>query len=43
MIAGIEDDLPDELIEAMGADPELTEAFPELTPGRQTRIDLGAP
>jgi uncharacterized protein YdeI (YjbR/CyaY-like superfamily) len=29
-------DLPDELIEAMDADPELAEAFHRLTPGRQT-------
>lgn len=28
-------DLPDELIEAMDADPELAEAFHALTPGRQ--------
>lgn len=29
-------DLPDELIEALDADPELAEAFHRLTPGRQT-------
>jgi uncharacterized protein YdeI (YjbR/CyaY-like superfamily) len=28
-------DLPEELIEAMDADPELAEAFHDLTPGRQ--------
>lgn len=28
-------DLPDEMIEAMDADPELAEAFHALTPGRQ--------
>jgi uncharacterized protein YdeI (YjbR/CyaY-like superfamily) len=28
-------DLPDELVEAMDADPELAEAFHKLTPGRQ--------
>jgi uncharacterized protein YdeI (YjbR/CyaY-like superfamily) len=28
-------DLPDELIEALDADPELAEAFHALTPGRQ--------
>ena len=28
-------ELPDELIEAMDADPELAEAFHQLTPGRQ--------
>lgn len=28
-------DLPDELVEAMDADPELAEAFHRLTPGRQ--------
>lgn len=28
-------DLPDELVEAMDADPELAEAFHNLTPGRQ--------
>ena len=28
-------DLPDELVEAMDADPELAEAFHGLTPGRQ--------
>ena len=28
-------DLPDELIEALDADPELAEAFAALTPGRQ--------
>ena len=28
-------DLPDELIEAMDSDPELAEAFHQLTPGRQ--------
>ncbi|MDP3524766.1 MAG: YdeI/OmpD-associated family protein [Hoeflea sp.] len=28
-------DLPDELVEALDADPELTEAFHALTPGRQ--------
>ncbi len=28
-------DLPDELVEAMDADPELAEAFHDLTPGRQ--------
>jgi uncharacterized protein YdeI (YjbR/CyaY-like superfamily) len=28
-------DLPDELIEALDADPELAEAFHELTPGRK--------
>jgi len=28
-------DLPDELVEALGADPELAEAFHNLTPGRQ--------
>jgi uncharacterized protein YdeI (YjbR/CyaY-like superfamily) len=27
--------LPDELIEALDADPELAEAFHALTPGRQ--------
>lgn len=37
-------DLPDELIEAMDADPELAEAFHQLTPGRQTSyvIHVGA-
>jgi uncharacterized protein YdeI (YjbR/CyaY-like superfamily) len=29
-------ELPDELIEAMDADPDLAEAFHRLTPGRQT-------
>ena len=29
-------DLPDELVEALDADPELAEAFYRLTPGRQT-------
>jgi uncharacterized protein YdeI (YjbR/CyaY-like superfamily) len=33
-------DLPDELIEAMDADPELAEAFHKLTPGRQTSYVL---
>jgi uncharacterized protein YdeI (YjbR/CyaY-like superfamily) len=28
-------DMPDELTEAMDADPELAEAFHALTPGRQ--------
>lgn len=28
-------DLPDELVEALDADPELSEAFHKLTPGRQ--------
>lgn len=28
-------ELPDELVEALGADPELAEAFHRLTPGRQ--------
>ena len=28
-------DMPDELVEAMDADPELAEAFNALTPGRQ--------
>jgi uncharacterized protein YdeI (YjbR/CyaY-like superfamily) len=28
-------DMPDELIEALDADPELSEAFHSLTPGRQ--------
>ena len=28
-------ELPDELIDAMDADPELAEAFHRLTPGRQ--------
>lgn len=28
-------ELPDELVDAMGADPELAEAFHRLTPGRQ--------
>jgi uncharacterized protein YdeI (YjbR/CyaY-like superfamily) len=28
-------DLPDELVDAMDADPELAEAFQKLTPGRQ--------
>lgn len=28
-------DLPDELVEALDADPELAEAFHKLTPGRQ--------
>jgi uncharacterized protein YdeI (YjbR/CyaY-like superfamily) len=27
--------MPDELIEALDADPELSEAFHSLTPGRQ--------
>jgi uncharacterized protein YdeI (YjbR/CyaY-like superfamily) len=31
----IEIDLPDELVEALDADPELAEAFHALTPGRQ--------
>ena len=31
----VEIELPDELIEAMDADPELAEAFHALTPGRQ--------
>lgn len=29
-------DLPDELVEALDADPELAEAFHRLTPGRRT-------
>lgn len=33
--AGREIDMPDELAEAMDADPELAEAFHGLTPGRQ--------
>jgi uncharacterized protein YdeI (YjbR/CyaY-like superfamily) len=28
-------DMPDELVEALDADPELAEAFQALTPGRQ--------
>ena len=28
-------DLPDELVEALASDPELSEAFDALTPGRQ--------
>ena len=28
-------ELPDELVDAMDADPELAEAFHRLTPGRQ--------
>lgn len=37
-------DLPDELVEALDADPELGEAFHALTPGRQKSyvINLGA-
>lgn len=37
-------DLPDELIEAMDADPRLAEAFHALTPGRRNSyvINLGA-
>ena len=31
----VEIELPDELVEAMDADPELAEAFHNLTPGRQ--------
>lgn len=31
----VEIELPDELVEAMDADPELAEAFHALTPGRQ--------
>ena len=31
----VEFDLPEELVEAMDADPELAEAFHALTPGRQ--------
>jgi uncharacterized protein YdeI (YjbR/CyaY-like superfamily) len=31
----VEIDLPDELVEALDADPELAEAFHALTPGRQ--------
>lgn len=31
----VEIDLPEELVEAMDADPELAEAFHNLTPGRQ--------
>lgn len=31
----VEFDLPDELIEALDADPELAQAFHDLTPGRQ--------
>ena len=36
-------ELPDELVEAMDADPELAEAFHRLTPGRQRSyvINLG--
>jgi len=33
-------DLPDELIEALDADPELAEAFHRLTPGRRTSYVL---
>ena len=33
--AAREMDLPDELVEAMDADPDLAEAFHSLTPGRQ--------
>lgn len=32
---GVARDLPDELVEALDADPELAEAFRALTPGRQ--------
>ena len=32
---GREIDMPDELTEALDADPELAEAFQALTPGRQ--------
>jgi len=37
-------ELPDELLEAMDADPELAEAFRKLTPGRQRSyvINLGS-
>ena len=37
-------DLPDELVEALDADPELAEAFAALTPGRQRSwgIQIGA-
>ncbi len=37
-------DLPDELVEALASDPELSEAFDRLTPGRQRSyvINLGA-
>lgn len=31
----VEDEVPEELIEALDADPELAEAFHRLTPGRQ--------
>jgi uncharacterized protein YdeI (YjbR/CyaY-like superfamily) len=31
----VEIDLPDELVEAMDSDPELAEAFHNLTPGRR--------
>lgn len=30
-------DLPDQLVEAMDSDPELAEAFHNLTPGRRKR------
>jgi uncharacterized protein YdeI (YjbR/CyaY-like superfamily) len=33
-------DLPDELVEALDADPELAEAFHRLTPGRRTSYVL---
>lgn len=33
-------DLPEELIEAMDADPELAEAFHALTPGRQRSYEI---
>ena len=35
--AALEFDMPDELTDALDADPELAEAFQALTPGRQKR------
>lgn len=34
-------DLPDDLVEALDADPELAEAFHRLTPGRQRSYVIG--
>lgn len=34
-------DLPDELVDALDADPELAEAFHNLTPGRQKSYVIG--
>jgi uncharacterized protein YdeI (YjbR/CyaY-like superfamily) len=39
--AQAEIELPDELVEALDADPELSEAFASLTPGRQRSYVIG--